>query len=366
MENNHKAMDLAILVGGLHPAVPGGMEKQAAFLSRHLSERHNVVLITRYHKKNKIKNIDYELVQKKIPAVFIIRYAYDLLICVFEIFNRRNKLDFIFCFGLSNDSVKALISKLLFNIPFILSVRGPSEYRNPSLVRRIVLGIMVYHCTAIHVQTAHIKSDFISYFPNNKTEIIPNGINLSKGLKKKSSNRLNQILFVGRMVKGKGARYLIKSLDQIDSETNCVLIGDGPQRVFLEKLSTSERIKFMGYVKPDSVSNQISCSKVVNLPSVEELSEGFPNVILESMDLGTPVVASSTGGIPDVLKHGVTGFLAEPENSDDIANYNNRLLNDPELWEKISKKCIIEARKYDFPSVTKKFEEFFSRVINDR
>lgn len=153
----------------------------------------------------------------------------------------------------------------------------------------------------------------------NLIKVIYNGVDLDKFMPKIVDGN-PYILFVGNLIKGKGVLELLDAYEIIYKKgINIELrfIGDGPmmselkRRVKQKKLT--EAVKFIGLVPHEQLPNYISNSKILALPSYRE---GVPNVILEAMACGVPVVASSVGGIPEVVNE-QTGMLVksiEPEN----------------------------------------------------
>jgi len=89
------------------------------------------------------------------------------------------------------------------------------------------------------------------------------------------------------------------------------------------------------------------------LPSV---SEGSPNVILEAMALGVPVIATEVGGIPDLIKHGETGFLTQPGNVGEIAYYARKLADDERLRNQLGKNCLRVVQQYSWDHIMPLYE----------
>lgn len=110
-----------------------------------------------------------------------------------------------------------------------------------------------------------------------------------------------------------------------------ILIGDGPERSETEKLvrelGLTENVKFLG--KQSAFIELLSCADVFLLPSQ---SESFGLSALEAMSCGVPVVASSIGGIPEVVLHGETGYVAELGDTDRMARYVIELLTNKKKW----------------------------------
>ncbi len=124
--------------------------------------------------------------------------------------------------------------------------------------------------------------------------------------KKGLSARYFYISFVGSLVHRKGVEYLIKAFMSIDNTSlRLIIVGDGPNGdIFKEMAKGDSRIEFLGY-KKDAVS-YIKASDLFILPS---LYEGLPNVVIEAMSVGTPVIATNVSGIPELIENNVNGLL---------------------------------------------------------
>jgi len=130
------------------------------------------------------------------------------------------------------------------------------------------------------------------------------------------------LLWVGRMVPVKGLGTMIQALHQIGKsreEIHLYLVGDGPQRKELRSrvqgLGLSDRVHFVGRKKHEELGPWFRAADLTVLPS---LSEGIPNVLLESLACGTPFVASRVGGIPEIAGHSAAR-LVSPENPNELA-----------------------------------------------
>jgi len=91
--------------------------------------------------------------------------------------------------------------------------------------------------------------------------------------------------------------------------------------------------------------------------------DNFPGVILESLCCGTPVIASDVGGIPDIIKHGTTGFLVPKQNSKAMANQIVKLLNNPSLLNRISKAASEDAKTlFSLNTQAEKYVKWFNEL----
>ncbi|WP_165247215.1 glycosyltransferase [Paludisphaera soli] len=138
-------------------------------------------------------------------------------------------------------------------------------------------------------------------------------------------------LFAGRLAPQKRVVDLLKVLDllqHVQPDLRTAIVGDGPMRRELEKkvvqYELTERVRFLGH--RDDVPRLMAAADVVVLPSEYE---GLPNVVLEAMMLGKPVVATSAPGTTEVVVDGVTGLLAPIGNLPLLARALRDLVRDP-------------------------------------
>jgi len=137
----------------------------------------------------------------------------------------------------------------------------------------------------------------------------------------------NNILFVGSLYYLKGVQYLIQAFKNIDCNSKLIIVGDGPYRKNLKKLAEkNKKIFFKGHLPLWKVKNEMSKCSMLILPS---LSEGTPLVLIEAMACSKPVIASSVGGIPEIVKNGFNGFLIKQGDVKDLSDKISFLLNNP-------------------------------------
>jgi L-malate glycosyltransferase len=142
-----------------------------------------------------------------------------------------------------------------------------------------------------------------------------------------------------------------------------VLVGDGPDRTDAseeaERLGVQQRVIFLG--KQDSVAELLACADLFLLPSQ---SESFGLVALEAMASGVPVVASDAGGLPEVVVHGETGFLAPVGDVESMADAAVGVLRDAEAWLRMSEAGRASAvERFGMAVVVPQYEAFYNRVL---
>ena len=142
-----------------------------------------------------------------------------------------------------------------------------------------------------------------------------------------------------------------------------LMVGDGPDAAsaarVARQLGVSADVAFLG--EQDSVVPLLSVSDVFLLPSEQE---SFGLAALEGMACGVPVVASNAGGIPEVVEHGVTGFLSDVDDLDGMAQAAISLLSDRDRWTRVSDAATRVAHtRYCDTAVVPLYEDVYQRLL---
>jgi len=142
------------------------------------------------------------------------------------------------------------------------------------------------------------------------------------------------VLAVGRLVEKKGFRYLIEAAARAP-EVQVLIAGDGDLRQELERLAAARgaRVRLLGNVERELLAATLAAADAVAVPSVVDRAgnvDGLPNVLLEAMAAGRPVVASQVAGIPDVVIDGHNGLLVPERDPDSLASALRRLAQEPD------------------------------------
>lgn len=183
------------------------------------------------------------------------------------------------------------------------------------------------------------------------------------------------VLFVGRLAEKKGVEYLIRAFPLVLShhpDAHLVIVGDGPLRGKLERLAAElgiqERVTFAGGRSHSELPGFYASCRVFVGPSVVTRSgdtEGLGLVFAEAMAAGRPVVATSVGGITDVVIHGRTGLLVEERSPEALAAAICRLLDSPVEAERMG---VVgrrwACRKFDWRLVAARYGALLSGVAN--
>jgi L-malate glycosyltransferase len=232
----------------------------------------------------------------------------------------------------------------------------------PPAVRRLqTLACRTAHCMVANSRAA-ANQLIAEGIPEQRIDIIPNGIDLSIFPVRRDFSRARTITMVACLRDGKRVDVLIAAAARIIARHPDVefrIVGDGPCRERLVEQAAATgvlpRIRFMGH--RDDVPAILSASDLFVLPSESEAS---PNVILEAMAAALPVVASRVGGIPELVDDGVTGHLVPPADSPGLAAALLDLLDHPARRAAFGRagRARIE-QQYSFDRMVAQFESLY-------
>lgn len=180
----------------------------------------------------------------------------------------------------------------------------------------------------------------------------------------------NVILFVGRLAEKKGVCYAIEAMRHID-HAMLVIAGDGPLRRQLEKQAesvckeTGKTILFTGAKTHEQLKVLYASADIFVMPSITAKDgdkEGFGLVMLEAFASGLPIVASRSGGIVDLVKDGVNGYLVEEKDVQGLADRINIVLKDKNIYNKMQSEAQKTASQYDYHIIAGKYAEFMNLI----
>ncbi len=203
----------------------------------------------------------------------------------------------------------------------------------------------------------------------NKVHCITNGVNtefFTPGIK---DNTKQDVLCVGRMVLEKDHATLLRAFALVIKKlpkAHLHLVGDGPLRTNLEKLSTNlelnSSITFHG-----SSSDVRSHMQAANVLVLSSISEGTPNVLLEGMACELPIVATAVAGIPDMVGHEKQGLLVKPSNEHELAKAIINILENSDLANNMGKSGRIHVQEnYSLENVARAHEAIYLELCANK
>jgi glycosyltransferase involved in cell wall biosynthesis len=173
------------------------------------------------------------------------------------------------------------------------------------------------------------------------------------------------VVGLGRLVPIKGFDLLVRALPAVAaqiSSARVLLVGDGAERAHLgaiaASLGASSRLAMTG--ETTDVASYLAAADVVAVPS---RNEGMGRVIVEAMALGLPVVATTVGGIPDVVADGECGRLVEPEDVGALAAALIELGRDPALRRKLGEAAVRRAEAFSTSVASEKLLAVYAALV---
>ncbi len=265
-----------------------------------------------------------------------------------------------------------------FNIPFISTALGTDVHqyiKNPT--RRSIIIKELTHCSAIiTVSNSLARILQTAGFPENKIHTIYYGVeqNIFKpGDKSDARKKLNLpqtapiILFVGNFLPIKGLLLTIESFNTLVKKYRLnnpllILIGSGPLYKKLKQkalsLGIANNIIFAGTKTPQDIATYMQSADALCLTSI---NEGVPNVVLEALSTGLPVVTTRVGGIPEIITDDNLGKMITERSPELIADSIYQVINNPPDKNHL----INHSRRYDWNKTAQEYINLLGKSVAD-
>jgi glycosyltransferase involved in cell wall biosynthesis len=226
------------------------------------------------------------------------------------------------------------------------------------------------------VKQTYVKKGFSE---NNISVIFPRGIMsgliLEEGKKLSGSDKGQiRLLYIGRIDKSKGIHIAVEAVGSLINspekrELTLDIIGEGEEsykdelKTLIRKLKLDGIVRFKGHIKYALILKEYQNCDILLVPSIWE--EPFGIILLEAMSQGLPVIASRTGGIPEIIEDGTSGLLVPPNDSEKLTEAIIKLIDNPSLYEEISTKGIKEIRaKYTYEHIINQIDDYLTDVLD--
>jgi len=196
--------------------------------------------------------------------------------------------------------------------------------------------------------------------------LIPNGINLVDYPKKRKTSTSTKIIFYAAMNaiydKNKGLDLLIKALDKTKKRKNKIILRIAGTHS-LENYSIPDwiSVECLDNLTPQQMYREYSMADITVVPS---RLESFSLITLESMAVGTPVVAFAVGGIVDLIDHKTNGYLVQPYNTNDFAKGIDYLLSSPSRLKVFGNSARLKAKYFDIHRVSRQYQTLYRQILS--
>lgn len=294
---------------------------------------------------------------------------------------KYEKLDILHVhYAIPHASVAWLAKQILaaegIHIPIVTTLHGTDiTLVGKDMSFAPVVTFAINHSDGVTAVSDSLRQDTYRNFKVEKEiEVIYNFIDLKRFSKKAKDHFRKAITPLGEKLlvhtsnfrKVKRVEDVVMTFHRVHQQvpSKLLLIGDGPERVAIEKLCRDlgmcDEIRFLG--KQDAIEEILSVADLFLMPSE---SESFGLAALEAMACQVPVISSNTGGMPELNIHGVTGFLSDVGDVDDMAKHAITLLQNPEMLQSFRKNALARAAEFDIRVIMPLYENYYRRIIEE-
>ncbi len=369
---------------------PGGTERYCYFLSKHLAQMGCKVFVAACSESCKRIRCE-ELVESNFK---ISVYRFPTLLTLFDQnpfsflvphlikLIKRHQINIIHAHSyIYFSSLQASLIKSILKIPFVLHIHGGIELPLSTFVQRVSKRVYDYTLARLTIKQADAIFCVSNYdarilgkkfgLRKEKLFVVPNAVDIKKFKFTLPNNVRKRILYVGDLEYWKGVHILIQSFKKVSekiagSDVELVVAGGGSQLTALMRIVSKHKlpVRFLGVVPHHRIPVLMQNCNLFVLPS---LSEGFPTTVLEAMASGLPVIVTSVGGIPEIVRHMKTGILVKPNDVDELAEAMIMLINDKAKSRElaINARSLVEE-KYTWEKTAKYVLELYQRILEWR
>lgn len=269
------------------------------------------------------------------------------------------------------DGIAAVMLGSALGKPVVITARGTDVNLIPNyrLPRRMIRAAALRAAHVIAVSQALKDAITALGIPSERVTVLRNGVDLQlfhSGAREEARSRLNfsgpTLISVGHLIDRKAHDLVIAALPLLPGYS-LVIAGEGPRRPALERqiarLGLTDRVRLVGSISHQGLRDYYVAADALVLASSRE---GWPNVLLEAMACGTPVVASNLWGNPEVVAAPEAGRLMTERTAAGVAEAVQRLFSDPP--ERAATRRYAEGFSWD--STSQGQIEIFRRILRDR
>lgn len=288
----------------------------------------------------------------------------------------RSGVGIVHAHDVKTDAYGYLAARLA-GVPAVTTAHGYVRVSAKSMAYSVLDKALRRRMELVLVVSETMKNEWLSAgFPGERLRVVKNCIVLDRypfhsrperWIRERTLAKRGAVIgCIGRLSAEKGHARALRAFARVlrfDAHVTLMIAGDGPERGRLEALSEdlgiNERVTFLGHRK--NIHEVYEALDVLVLPS---RSEGLPNVILEAMALGIPVVATAAGGTPELVRHGETGYLAGADVVRDLAQGVLDTLRDPKRTaEQTARARTFAEREHDMPRLVERTHAIYRQLL---
>jgi len=343
----------------------GGAERQMQYILKYIDRKKFEPHLAIFHLTGKEKNVVpddvpvYDLSAKLRPASFFVFFKLLQLI-------KRLRPDKILSFMWGANLI-FILAGIITRVPVVISERTftPVDLKQYRLryIRKFEIKMLYPYAKKIIAVSKNIKTALTDFFniPHKKIKVIENAVDIEEiALKCKQYDvSIGDYVFAcGSLEKIKNFSFLIEIMAEIKNY-KLIILGDGSQREYLKNKAEELGIDL---ILPGYVENPYPYFRNAKVFVLTSLYEGSPNVVLEAMTCGVPVVAvDCPGGVREVIKNGENGIIVPQKDKTKLVKAIKDVLENRPLREKLVSNAGEYIKKFGVVDMVKKYESLISK-----
>ncbi|MCX7841586.1 MAG: glycosyltransferase family 4 protein [Clostridia bacterium] len=376
------------------PRIVGGISRVVHDLAQKIGQKGNEVhVVTCYEQGTKEIEKDKSVIVHRVHTYdvstynfvdWVLQLNFALVEYASKLINETGRFDIIH----AHDWVVAFASRVLkysFSIPVVCTIHATEHGRNWGIhndLQRYISSVewwLGFESWRVIVNSEYMKNEtkYVFQLPEDKIRIIPNGVDINKfnGYERDYSFRRNYasdnekiVFFVGRLVNEKGVHVLVDAIPKIIqyyNDVKFIIAGKGPQLDYLKSkawtMGIAHKVYFTGYINDEDLLKLYKCADVAVFPS---LYEPFGIVALEGMVANIPVVVSDTGGLGEIVNHGIDGMKSYTGNANSLADSILEILHNPQKAEEMKRRAMEKVCScYNWDTIAEQTLAVYNEVL---
>lgn len=247
----------------------------------------------------------------------------------------------------------------------------PETLMSRSIVK-VVTPYMKSVLKYFHLYTAvsASASEYARSLTDDPIAIVPNGIDLEayyQPAKRPNPTGLKTILYIGRLERRKGIKYLLQAYELLfkaDPNVRLIIAGDGPDREKLELLAEDlhlKNVEFIGYISDEQKHELLATADLFCSPAI--FGESFGIVLLEAMATGLVTVAGNNSGYRDLMTGIGALSIVNPRHSEEFARRLQLLLNEPKLRRLWQAWATDYVQQFSYKNIVDDYEKLYAQIM---
>ena len=356
----------------------GGMSVYVQQISQHLSENHNVTVVTG-EKAESFKSKNLEFISLDIFEPELNVEDKEIHLQTFknklEEFLELKSFDVIHAhYWLSGLVAKEISNKL--NIPFVFTSHSLGVFLDGYNKERVDCEKIVMTSSNVVTASSVFETMLITdtyKVDENKIKKVTPGVDRKIFSPDLSVKKENIFLSIGRIQEQKGQLQTLEFLNnfkKIENDFKCIFIG-GPSgkygNEYLEELK--QTVKNLSLDTHVEFVDNLPQTKIIKLLNKAKLLihtsqfETFGLVAIEAQTMGVPVLSINNGSLMEIIENNKNGYLSETLFDRGVTNFVNNLFNENKIFEKISSSCIEMSKKYDWEKTSRIIQNIYEGLV---